>query len=184
MKGKLIKTNDGTTYEILDVLTRQGNTVYLVCTGEGNVLIIDPLEIDQVLVETKDFKTDLTRYLNIAEEVIYQVRKAFLYSEDVVDNTDLGLYHDIEVLNELKYKIMDLPLMEMATYSDKITRHGIAAITVYDIHESEKHFKEFNATSVGNMAFVALNHPIHDVKVEAMIMLEQYRNYLKEKGLI
>lgn len=92
-----------------------------------------------------------------------------------------GLAHDLDHLDEMKDIIPFLPIEEQANYSDQICVQTCNNITLEQI-DGDHDFEIFNTTSIGNLAYIALNSPNKDVREKAVEILGQYKEYAKSKN--
>lgn len=90
----------------------------------------------------------------------------------------MGISHSLEELKTVYSTIHLKTLDEQAVYADHICRSNINSFGVSDvmINDSES-FESWNTTSVGNIAYVALNSPRPEVKIQALDTLQRFKNY-------
>jgi len=95
-----------------------------------------------------------------------------------------GLRFDVDHLNKMKSKIHLLEIDAMAEYVDGICyRHVLAGNDVPGAGEMFQPHSNWNVTSIGNMAFIALNHPNAATRAFAVDWINQFKAYRKSQGL-
>ncbi len=94
-----------------------------------------------------------------------------------------GLKFDIDWLNEVGGSVVFLPLEHAAEYADIVTVNGLKEphpefLQQYknDI-EKRQDFSLWNATAVGNVAYVSLFCKDDELKINAFNLLQQYADY-------
>jgi len=95
-----------------------------------------------------------------------------------------GLKHSHEHLAEMKYAIGTLPIEKQAEYADLITVATIDNISAplmgHDMEDPLSMMQSvlrMNATSIGNMAYIALNHPAPGIAQKYRGILDKYRPF-------
>lgn len=96
----------------------------------------------------------------------------------------LGLNHNLNTLEAIRYKIVELPIEEQATYADRIcvmnVNHDMVTRSFDKTNEEiKKSFHIWNATSVGNMAYIALYCNDTTIRARAVQLLQDYTEYVK-----
>jgi len=101
-----------------------------------------------------------------------------------------GLKYSINHLKNIMDEIPYYPIEKQAEYADGIC---VSLIDDKEHHDSEfdeinegnvkeyQYFNLWNATSVGNTAYVALNSPYPDIREKAKLLLQEYKNWHKRQ---
>lgn len=91
---------------------------------------------------------------------------------------DENLRFDRKYLQEMRLSILQLPIEEQSEFVDGITyslcKKGIPLISTELVNAEE--FPGWNVTSIGNLAFIALNHPAHEQQVYAKAILQKIKD--------
>lgn len=96
-------------------------------------------------------------------------------------------------IQSMKYDISVLPLAMQARYADAMTVKNVnnrdfirfSALELYNIQHLDHLFSTdgFDAVSIGNLAFIALNSSDKTVRNKCLDILEKYRNFVKSQKL-
>ena len=181
MKGKIVEVinQKDKEYMVIDTIVKAGDTFYLVRDEQCNVYSIsagDIMKVHEVQKLQEPLAATVLRYAIIAQAALPEIISRL---EELVSKSN-GLNHSIEHLREMKYKIAWLPIKEMATYADQICMQKVEAGELFEWRtKNEYFFPEFNATSIGNLAYIALYHENHEQTHAAMNVIEWYREWLK-----
>lgn len=77
-----------------------------------------------------------------------------------------------EYLAKMKSKILDIPIEQQAEFVDIVTyqrvKQGIQLVSASDVNN----ITNWNTTSIGNMAYIALYHPNDQQRATAKYILE------------
>lgn len=96
--------------------------------------------------------------------------------------------HSLEDLEDMRYEIIYLPLNHQALYVDKIIVNNIDNYDFIDkqlsIEVDDNTFSIFNATSVGNLAYLILNCKDQEHVKKCEIILNKYKEYVEKKYLL
>lgn len=77
----------------------------------------------------------------------------------------MGINHSLEHLTTIQNRIHTLPIEEQAAYADIICRNSTNNIEFCQKTDfKEEEFPIWNTTSVGNVAYIALNAPTQELK--------------------
>ncbi len=138
--------------------------------------------IDDGVKCLKDFTPEQIEYIDKAKELqpILSVKPSKKF-----DN--YGLRHSMEHLNTIGGSIILLPLEDMTEYVDVVTKSFVDADETFWIISqyndlidkyTDEGMNRFNATSIGNFAYIAM-YCKHKPSVEvAMIILNKYYDFL------
>jgi hypothetical protein len=92
-----------------------------------------------------------------------------------------GLRYDISYLNKVFIKVVNAPIKEQAQFVDKITycmyKDPLMKAGIFQPYS----FDSFNTTSIGNLAFMVLNHPDQDVREYCADILNKAKNHFGSK---
>lgn len=91
---------------------------------------------------------------------------------------EFGLRFDVKYLNEIRLAILQVPIEEQSEFVDAVTyEHCKRAIPIISAEQvnADNFFTGTNATTIGNLAFIALNHPMHEQQVYAKAILEKIK---------
>ncbi len=94
-----------------------------------------------------------------------------------------GLRFDVQYLYKVGLYITQyLPVEDLAMYADQITtenveQRGNSPLMELDVHPNKMDFTQYNATAVGNLAYVLLHHPKSEVRTAAFNHLEAISRY-------
>jgi hypothetical protein len=96
-----------------------------------------------------------------------------------------GLKYPVSYLNKIEKEIAFYPLHEQAKYVDQVCYQN--AKNIFFLEEQFSNFDPydtsqydgFNATSVGNMAYLALYAPSYEIRMKCMQALANYKAYLR-----
>ncbi|MBE7412686.1 MAG: hypothetical protein HS129_11615 [Leptospiraceae bacterium] len=91
----------------------------------------------------------------------------------------LGLNYSIEYLESLFLVIIDYPLVFMAKFADRVCQSKVEKITLSEITSFDFNFGNFNTTSIGNLAFVAINTKDRNIREGCFLILDRFRDHLK-----
>ena len=104
-----------------------------------------------------------------------------------------GSLYSKKHIESMKYDVAELPLALQARYADAITVKNVgnrdfirfSALELYNDYHLDHLFNTdgFDAVSVGNLAFIALNATDKSVRNKCLDILEKYRNFVKSKKL-
>lgn len=96
----------------------------------------------------------------------------------------MGLNNSIEDLEEIKIKIFDYPVEEQARYADRVCMDNCKDLEFlakeFSDSNDDSWFENYNATSVGNLAYVALYAPEKRYKDVAKKQLDALTAYVKQ----
>lgn len=96
--------------------------------------------------------------------------KTYIFKDD-------GLRFDTKYLQEMRLAILQLQTDEQSEFVDAITydhcKRGIPIISADKLNADV--FININATAIGNLAFIALNHPMHEQQVYARVILDKIK---------
>lgn len=96
--------------------------------------------------------------------------KTYIFDEN-------GLRFSPEYLKNMAFQILSLTLEEQSEFVDNVTyERNRRAIDFIDIHDQDW-IANWNTISVGNLAFTALNHPAHQQRVYAKILLNEIKKF-------
>lgn len=95
-----------------------------------------------------------------------------------------GLKHELKLLNEMQFKIAFMAIYDQAHFADEVCvenaknedflRSQLGGIDPTDTSM----FANMNATAVGNLAYIALNGCVPEIRDLCKTTLDNYRNYL------
>lgn len=94
---------------------------------------------------------------------------------------EFGLYHSLEHLEKIKYEIAFMPIEKQSRYADYVC---ITNLDNPHINEmvlsgiSTEGLYEWNATSVGNAAFIALNSKDSNIRKFCLELLDIYKKFV------
>lgn len=96
-----------------------------------------------------------------------------------------GLRYSIAHLEKIKKDMIHWPRKKQAKYVDRTLRDlvSICLENRYMLTDAHRHFPTFNATSIGNLAYLALYSYDDRVKKQAEKVLEDYKNWLVRNGV-
>lgn len=87
--------------------------------------------------------------------------------------SDFGLRFSKRYLDEMRLAILQLPIEEQSEFVDAITydccKRAIPVINTEQVNSAD--IFTGNTTTIGNLAFIALNHPVHEQQVYAKAIL-------------
>lgn len=126
----------------------------------------------------------------LSEHEAYQFKDSLLvksiYRKPESNFDQNGLRYTLAYLNSVGGRIIRLPLELMADYVDAITKDAIdesdpvfVLTQILSIDVETLNMNRWNATSLGNMAYVALHCKIDGANKKAMDVLEKYFLYFK-----
>jgi hypothetical protein len=107
------------------------------------------------------------------------------YLEQIDGNTEFehGLYHDMDHLREIYPHILkEMTIEQMAKYADIITRQHVELDKdlMIDEYMENPEFKIWNATSVGNTAYIACHYENDIVRLKAKDLIVQWKEYIEK----
>lgn len=95
------------------------------------------------------------------------------------------LNHNPEKLKKIKEEIAFFSLKEQAMYADQICVENALnedflrkCLADFDPHDQEQ-YARFNATSIGNAAYLALHAPLAEVRKQALSVIHGYQAWLR-----
>jgi len=95
-----------------------------------------------------------------------------------------GLRFDRQYLSEMRLAVLQLPIEEQSEFVDRVTydncRKGVPIVSTEDVNTLENVERFIDTTSIGNLAFIALNHPSHEQQVYAKAILLKLKALKKE----
>jgi hypothetical protein len=81
-----------------------------------------------------------------------------IYKEPNAEFDGFGLRYDIEFLNKVNTNVCFLPVQLMANFHDNVTKNFHKTFTIKNVGKFDiTNYKNYNATSVGNVAYIYLN---------------------------
>lgn len=91
-----------------------------------------------------------------------------------------GLKHSTAHLIKIKNQIIHWPLEKQSRYVDRTCRDLVTLRLEnrYMLNDANRHFPTYNATSVGNLAFLALYSWDEGVRNKAKKILDDYKKWL------
>lgn len=100
-----------------------------------------------------------------------------------------GLRHSKRYLEEVRYDIAFYSLSAQSFFADAVTVKNVGnadflSFSVAGLYSGSPRFEDFDATTVGNLAFIALNATSKAVRTRAMDILEGYKSYVRNKNLL
>ena len=123
------------------------------------------------------------REIDFDESELDKMRK-FLSSKNPTKNySGMGLRYPVSFLNELGGYAVLLPLEMMADLVDVVTKHHVdtksESVVDYMLNNKKMDYSVWNATSIGNMAYVHLNCHSLIAKERAFEYLDGFYNWFK-----
>jgi hypothetical protein len=100
----------------------------------------------------------------------------------------VGLSYPLEHLQEVKHRIVRMPREEQARYADAICRSisgNVAELEAMfeDLDPAHMDYASWNATSVGNTAYILLYSPLtRELKAKLEGLLDGYGKYVSSQG--
>ncbi|MGB1205320.1 MAG: hypothetical protein ACPG5B_06735 [Chitinophagales bacterium] len=98
------------------------------------------------------------------------------------NNNNVNLKHRKKIRKAIAF----YPIQEQAKYADgvcmEIANNHEAIISAFGGEEDKDNFEQWNATRVGNMAYLYLHSPFEDVKQVAANALNGYKDYVTKIG--
>ena len=100
-------------------------------------------------------------------------------SQNPADYPNFGLSHSLKELEDVRLQVWTLPIEEQAKYADGVCRANVNNIDFHerqlnDVRSVTPNYPMWNTTSVGNVAFLALNAPTESYRQKYQEMLEGY----------
>ncbi len=97
---------------------------------------------------------------------------------------------NLDKLKEIKYQIAFYEIKEQAKYADSVcvtfvkNKEFVRSQFVEANDVVFRSFQNWNATSVGNLAYTSLFCEIPEISQKCLDFIEKYRNWIKENNLL